>query len=73
MSKYGYQELVVKNIIGLVMITQVFVLIFAFVKTPYFLQDLAKSLQNLAKNSAMKTQSRAIGAITSLQYLSMCL
>ncbi len=46
MSKFVYQELVVKNIIGLVTITQVFVLIFEHRK-PLF-------LQNLAENSALK-------------------
>ncbi len=46
MSKCVYQELVVKNIIGLVTITQVFVLILECQK-PLF-------LQNLAKNSALK-------------------
>ena len=44
--KIVYQELFVKNIIGLVTITQVFVLIFECQK-PLI-------LQNLAKNSALK-------------------
>ncbi len=45
-KKCQNQQLVVKNIIGLVTITQVFVLIFEHQK-PLF-------LQNLAKNSALK-------------------
>ncbi len=46
MSKLFYQDLVVKNIIGVETITQVFVFIFECQK-PVF-------LQNLAKNSALK-------------------
>ena len=46
MSKFVYQELVVKNIIGLETINQVFALMFER-KKPLF-------LQNLAENSALK-------------------
>ncbi len=46
MSKFVYRELVVKNIIGLVTITQVFVLTFESQK-PLF-------LSNVAKKSALK-------------------